>query len=246
MKGLTGLVTPGQTFEVVDRQDLPAVNAYAYIRQYLVFMRTCFDFPKSGREFLFPLLSQNGRLQPDKPIGHAQVQDWLTSFTTARNLPFTLTTHSCRRGAPQFWFIHAPTHMRWSLQKVHWWGGWADGEQVIFSFLSILFAAAGLTHIILQQNTVIKYLLDDVSRIEGSYSDALFPIQTCKDADSSFAGVQTQQEPVSVTLDILERMMSGFQSLLSRELSSGLQAIRQDVLSHLQHCRSLEGVVMVE
>ncbi|KAF8991452.1 hypothetical protein BDZ89DRAFT_973819, partial [Hymenopellis radicata] len=43
---------------------------------------------------------------------------------------------------------------RWSLRKVRWWGGWAEGESV---------------------DTLMKYLLDSLSKYEDNYSDALDP-----------------------------------------------------------------------
>ncbi|KAG1723135.1 uncharacterized protein EDB91DRAFT_1087922 [Suillus paluster] len=62
---------------------------------------------------------------------------------------------SFRRGGAQYWFMFAPVGQRWTLAKVRWWGGWADGEQ---------------------RDTLVRYLLDELHAYETDYSDALAPI----------------------------------------------------------------------
>ena len=45
------------------------------------------------------------------------------------------TSHCCRRGAAQHWFLKVRPDRRWSLEELKWWGGWAQSETVceIFS-----------------------------------------------------------------------------------------------------------------
>ncbi|KIO32588.1 hypothetical protein M407DRAFT_43176, partial [Tulasnella calospora MUT 4182] len=50
--------------------------------------------------------------------------------------------------------MFAPVGQRWSLELIRWWGGWTDGERI---------------------DTLIRYLLDDLSTSENDYSDALSP-----------------------------------------------------------------------
>jgi hypothetical protein len=40
------------------------------------------------------------------------------------------TTHCFRRGGAQYRFQFAPIGQRWTLARIQWWGGWAQGEHV--------------------------------------------------------------------------------------------------------------------
>ena len=40
------------------------------------------------------------------------------------------TTHCFRRGGAQYRFMFAPVGQRWTLARIRWWGGWAQGEHV--------------------------------------------------------------------------------------------------------------------
>jgi hypothetical protein len=42
----------------------------------------------------------------------------------------TFTTHCFRRGGAQYRFMYAPIGEHWSLARIRWWGGWAEGEHV--------------------------------------------------------------------------------------------------------------------
>ncbi|KIO03442.1 hypothetical protein M404DRAFT_54840, partial [Pisolithus tinctorius Marx 270] len=53
----------------------------------------------------------------------------------------------------------------WTLTRVRWWGGWAEGEH---------------------HDTLMRYLLDELHCYENDHSDALHPV-SCE-ADGSFAG----------------------------------------------------------
>ena len=39
-------------------------------------------------------------------------------------------THCFRRGGAQYCFMFAPVGQRWTLTRIQWWGGWAQGEHV--------------------------------------------------------------------------------------------------------------------
>ncbi|KIJ91643.1 hypothetical protein K443DRAFT_48250, partial [Laccaria amethystina LaAM-08-1] len=51
----------------------------------------------------------------------------------------------------------APIGQRWTLARIRWWGGWAQGEH---------------------RDTLIRYLLDELYTYEEDHSDALNPINT--------------------------------------------------------------------
>lgn len=59
-------------------------------------------------------------------------QKMITKFAEAAGIPNAgnFTTHCFRRGGAQYRFMFAPIGKRWTLAKIRWWGGWADGEKV--------------------------------------------------------------------------------------------------------------------
>ncbi|KIN97313.1 hypothetical protein M404DRAFT_97832, partial [Pisolithus tinctorius Marx 270] len=61
--------------------------------------------------------------------------------------------------------MYAPVGQRWTLARVRWWGGWAEGEH---------------------RDTLMRYLLDELHCYETDHSDALAPIS--REAEDSLAG----------------------------------------------------------
>ena len=84
--------------------------------------------PMSQTDFVFPLLGPNGVLQPGKVLSHETIQKLLNEATTRAGIPGTFSTHCFRRGGAQYYFMLSPKP--WLLKRVHWWDGWAEGEQV--------------------------------------------------------------------------------------------------------------------
>ncbi|KAG6329830.1 hypothetical protein ID866_9259 [Astraeus odoratus] len=82
-------------------------------------------------DYIFPAVGSNGILQPGEPLSHDTVQKWINEATAGAKLKGSFTTHCFRRGATQYWFIHAPVGEQWSLSQVRWWGGWADNERMV-------------------------------------------------------------------------------------------------------------------
>ncbi|KAG2366418.1 hypothetical protein BDR07DRAFT_1198524, partial [Suillus spraguei] len=85
-------------------------------------------------DFLFSAMSANGIVHPGQPISHDTVQKWINESTTSTGICASgnLSTQCFRQGGAQYWFMFAPVGQQWMLAKVHWWGGWADGEHVHF------------------------------------------------------------------------------------------------------------------
>jgi len=82
----------------------------------------------AGTDFVFSMLGKNGVLQPGLPLSHEAVQKQLNEATTKAGIPGNFSMHCFRRGGAQYCFMLAPKP--WLLTRVHWWGGWAKGEQV--------------------------------------------------------------------------------------------------------------------
>ncbi|KAG2140603.1 hypothetical protein DEU56DRAFT_734911 [Suillus clintonianus] len=123
-------------------------------------------------DFIFPAMGASGVVQPGQPISHDTVQKWINEATTGAGILSNFSTHCFRRGGAQYWFMFAPVGQRWTLAKVRWWGGWAEGEH---------------------RDTLVRYLLDELHAYENDYSDALAPIS--RGANTSLAGEQALMRP---------------------------------------------------
>ena len=82
----------------------------------------------AGTDFMFPTVAPNGVLHPGQPLSHETVQKLLNEATAGAGVQGKFSTHCFRRGRAQYCFMLAPKP--WLLKRVHWWGGWAEGEQV--------------------------------------------------------------------------------------------------------------------
>ncbi|KAF9055226.1 hypothetical protein BDZ89DRAFT_1097924 [Hymenopellis radicata] len=125
-------------------------------------------------ELIFPNIGAHGIIQTREIMPQNTIQALITKFAVAAGLKRAFTTHSLRRGGAQFRFMWDKVGRRWSLRKVRWWGGWAEGETV---------------------DTLMKYLLDSLSKYEENYGDALDPGRA--DRADIFLGEQISSAPVS-------------------------------------------------
>jgi hypothetical protein len=75
-------------------------------------------------------MSANGIVHPGQPISHDTIQKWINESTADAGILGNFSTHYFRRGSAQYWFMFAPVGQRWTLAKIRWWGGWAEGEHV--------------------------------------------------------------------------------------------------------------------
>ncbi|KAI6009586.1 hypothetical protein F5J12DRAFT_718970 [Pisolithus orientalis] len=62
------------------------------------------------------------------------MQQWINEAMTGMGIQGSFSTHCFRWGGAQYRFMLAPVGKCWSLKKVHWWGGWAEGEHVSAKF----------------------------------------------------------------------------------------------------------------
>ena len=79
-------------------------------------------------------MGANGIVQPREHISHDTIQKLISDAVSGTKIPVAsggnFSTHCFRRGGAQYRFMFAPVGKRWTLQRVRWWGGWAEGEQV--------------------------------------------------------------------------------------------------------------------
>jgi hypothetical protein len=87
------------------------------------------------------------------------VQDLFDEFVKSTGIDKRFTTHCLRRGGAQYRLVDAPIGKQWSISRIRWWGGWADGEKV---------------------DVLMKYLIDSLINLEDGHQDALNPTEIDK------------------------------------------------------------------
>ncbi|KAG6811000.1 hypothetical protein H0H87_010655 [Tephrocybe sp. NHM501043] len=130
-------------------------------------------------------------------------------FTTAAYLTGVYTTHSYRRGGAQYRFIFAPYGTRWSLNKVCWWGGWAEGENV---------------------DTLMKYLMDSLQSFKNGHGDALHPVMN--GFNDSFMGEHTELAPATASeLRELKQCVNVQMALINQGLDKKIDGLMSCITS---------------
>ena len=86
--------------------------------------------PLQDNEFIFPTIASNGLTYSNKGLDHDVVQKLLNVFAVGAGLQKQFTTHCLCRGGAQYRFQFCPIGERWTLSRIRWWGGWAEGEKV--------------------------------------------------------------------------------------------------------------------
>lgn len=95
-------------------------------------------------DYLFPFISSNGLINPKKEMTHDVLQSLLSLFVASAGITTYYTTHCLQRGGAQYRFMYASIGQRWSLMRIHWWGGWAEGEDVSLGPLHKLIYSQGI------------------------------------------------------------------------------------------------------
>ncbi|KAG1870629.1 hypothetical protein DFJ58DRAFT_652909 [Suillus subalutaceus] len=162
-------------YKIYPRPDMPACDNFFWTLVWIKWLEL-FHYARTLQlnDFVFPAMSANGVMHPGQPISHDTVQKWINELTAGAGILGNFSTHCFRRGGAQYSFMFAPVGQRWTLAKVRWWGGWAEGEH---------------------RDTLVHYLLDELHTYETDYSDALAPI-SCG-ADASLAGEYALARPAS-------------------------------------------------
>jgi hypothetical protein len=131
--------------------------------------------PLQKDDFLFPAIAATGKLKIGTAVGRTEIEKMLDFFSTGAGLlegrSGKFTTHCFRRGGAQWCFMWRQDR-KWSLKAVKWWGGWAPTENVSNrpSYIDVS------TEVYLKQvGTLMRYLLDEVSKYEHGYHDMLMP-----------------------------------------------------------------------
>jgi len=131
----------GHRYNIYPQPHLPSADLYSHMLDWLDFYELLLDRPLQPDDYLFPSISTKGTIEPHRPISSDMAQKMISDAATAADLPSaaSFTTHCFRRGGAQYRFMFAPIGERWTLARIRWWGGWADGKHVCVH----LFATAG-------------------------------------------------------------------------------------------------------
>ncbi len=123
----------GNTYEihpVGPDNEHAALDMYTALPLWVQLYELWLGRPLLPDELIFPNIGAHGLIQTREIIPQNTIQALITKFALAAGLTRTFTTHSLRRGGAQFRFMWDKVGRCWSLQKVRWWGGWAEGETV--------------------------------------------------------------------------------------------------------------------
>lgn len=207
---------PGHEYEVYAQPKTPEICMFTHLRAWVSFLEeVLLQRPLQPEEYVFPRVGANGVVYPSDELSYDAVMKTLTWICTEAGLTARYTSHCFRRGGARYRFMFAPLGERWSLATIRWWGAWAEGESV--SGL-LIYNLKLLIHS--QVDTLIRYLLDELTRYEKNHRDALCPIP--REGDKSFNGDHILTAPVTAA-ETRELKMSFDRELI--QLSSKVEKV---------------------
>ena len=125
---------PGNKYEVYEQPKTLAICMYTHVNAWIQYLQTyILCWPLQDEDYIFPTMSANGQnVYPHKPVSKEDVQSWLDEFSAYQGLDskYRYTTHCFHCGGAQYRFMYALIGDRWTLARIRWWGGWAQGEHV--------------------------------------------------------------------------------------------------------------------
>jgi hypothetical protein len=101
-------VWPGNTYEIYEQSKIPEIDMHRHFLVWLSFLEKSLDRKLEPNDYIFPYMSTNGVLYPEKEMTHEIIQKHLTDFTAMAGLQGHYTTHCLRRGGAQYQFMFAP------------------------------------------------------------------------------------------------------------------------------------------
>ena len=117
---------------------------FTHLPQWINYLEGLLGRNLGPDECIFPYFRPNGIPDMSREMTQEMVQSLINSFTSEAGLSKYFTTHCFRRGGAQYRFMYAPIGQRWSLCKIRWWGGWANGEHVSTCWVVIASEATDL------------------------------------------------------------------------------------------------------
>ena len=173
------------------KQDVYAMDMYTHLPLWIKVLETELGRPLEDDDYIFPFIGSNGLINPKQPIKHDAVQNLFDEFTQGAGITKRFTTHCLRRGGAQYRLIFAPIGKRWSISRIRWWGGWADGEKVSH----IVLDRKGSGVHLFQVDVLMKYLINSLINLEDGHQDALNP--TAIDKSKVYLGEDELMKPMT-------------------------------------------------
>ncbi|KIJ48005.1 hypothetical protein M422DRAFT_248153 [Sphaerobolus stellatus SS14] len=203
---------PTNRYEIHPQPEEPSMDMHTHMRNWIGFLeKYIFGRALQGDDFLFPPINSSGLIQLGTTASHDLFQIWLNEFVQGAGIDqgnTKLTTHCFRRGGAQYRFQFAPVGKRWNLATVKWWGGWSEGEK---------------------QDTLIKYLLDDLHNYEEGHGDALRPYRREKEVSLLAEHQDVQSMPRGEFMQFMQysfqpSIIAAMEQTLDSKLSSWTSA----------------------
>ncbi|KAG2029737.1 hypothetical protein BDR03DRAFT_987558 [Suillus americanus] len=176
-KGLKEADLRSNRYKIYPQPDMPGCDCFFWMLLWLALLEHIhYNSELEPDDFVFPTIGSNGIVHRGEHISHDAVQAWIDEATTGAGIPQgagdSFTTHTYRHGRAQWRWMFAPVGECWTLARVRWWGSWAENKN---------------------RDTLIRYLLDELSTYENDHSDALCP--THNEADGSLLGEHRLVKP---------------------------------------------------
>ncbi|CAA7261015.1 unnamed protein product [Cyclocybe aegerita] len=191
------------------KQDITAIDMNFHLMRWKNLLERLYGSKLEDEDCLFPYISPNGVIHIRRQTSYDMLQASLTKFCNGAGVSKRYTTHSFHRGGAQYQFMFAPIGQWWTLNRIHWWGGWAVGEHV---------------------DTLIKYLVDSLQSYENGHGDALHPIPIEKDitllGDHVRLAPATNSDISQLRSSFLSEIQTKIQTL-STTINSQLSAIAE-------------------
>ncbi|KAF8167130.1 hypothetical protein B0H34DRAFT_739725 [Crassisporium funariophilum] len=181
----------GHVYDIYPQPRTPEIDMYSHLLDWLRFYTTfLLGRPLRPDDYVFPMIGSNGlSVHPDRPMSSEIAQKKITHMAKQAGIHGAdlFTTHCFRRGGAQYRFMFAPIGQRWTLARIRWWGGWAQGEH---------------------RDTLIRYLLDELYTYEEDHSNALKPFD-----QHSCAGEAHTPPNTAGLQDFVQEVRLGFQEI---------------------------------
>ena len=232
-------VQNGQKYAVYEQKEEPAGCAFTHLRIWIAEYQEQLKRDLIPSDPLFPRTDdQITRLEFGQRMNHQTfmrtVNEWVSSCglmpRNHRGEQMGLfTAHCFRRGGAQHRFITGK--VKWPFHVVKWWGGWGNGDDV---------------------NTIMKYLLEETSRYENSYSHYLYTgasdMSVFNIADGSTKHVSNEIAHLKVMVSQLNRKISqmeqtasAFRLFFAEQLKCTSENLKISLKSSINECMKKFG-----
>ncbi|KAK7433686.1 hypothetical protein VKT23_020633 [Stygiomarasmius scandens] len=196
----------GHEFMIYPQSKTPWACMYTHLLRWIEHYEKYFLGPDEhfgDEDYIFPAFNSTWTsLKRNEPVSSKSINTLINGIAGAAGVKGAseFTTHCFRRGGAQYRFMYAPIGERWTLARIRWWGGWAEGEH---------------------RDTLIRYLLDELHTYEEDHSNALSPpddnsqVGSAPQSDANwlvqgFAELNSSVESIQIKLSQMHQQFSPY------------------------------------